>query len=310
MGGGIASSIARALAHAAATEPIRWLWHAVVMALSFGLCFTLALLLGGRWLYGDMGGTGARAGRGAPSSSWVFAGACWCGCSTRLLGHHPRHRQHVGAGQCDGGGRGVPDPGLAALDLRLGGRFRAWASPAGAMALLLYYLLGSIALHRLPALAAQPAQADAGGAEATLAAVTRHPARGAGRATVSTVATANLSISIATGLTGRFGAVRWPATARPLRLERCTCWCRWCSAWAPHLVAMVGTCHGRGPAQRPGVRRKPPGAGAALAFGLTETIDLARGCSRGRGCCCSATTHDAMLETGAHYCAWSGRSTV
>ena len=59
MGGGIASSIARALGGGRRADADALSLHALVIALGFGLAFTLALLGGGRVLYQAMGGTGA-----------------------------------------------------------------------------------------------------------------------------------------------------------------------------------------------------------------------------------------------------------
>ena len=56
MGGGIASAIARALGARRRDDADALVGHAVVIALGFGLAFTLALLLGGRALYTAMGG--------------------------------------------------------------------------------------------------------------------------------------------------------------------------------------------------------------------------------------------------------------
>src|SRR5712672_381451 len=59
MGGGIASSIARALGGARRADADALTLHALVIALGFGGAFTLGVLGGGRWLYQAMGGSGA-----------------------------------------------------------------------------------------------------------------------------------------------------------------------------------------------------------------------------------------------------------
>src|SRR5229473_8436847 len=56
MGGGISSAIARALGGGRRADADALALHALVIALLFGLTFTVALLLGGRWLYTAMGG--------------------------------------------------------------------------------------------------------------------------------------------------------------------------------------------------------------------------------------------------------------
>ena len=83
MGGGIASSIARALGAQRRGDADALVWHAVVIALGFGLAFTLALWLGGRALYVRMGGTGASLEVRSPIPTGSSPARCWCGCSIR-----------------------------------------------------------------------------------------------------------------------------------------------------------------------------------------------------------------------------------
>src|SRR5215472_19109651 len=58
MGGGMSSAIARALGGGRRADADALALHALVIALVFGLTFTVTLLLGGRWLYSAMGGSG------------------------------------------------------------------------------------------------------------------------------------------------------------------------------------------------------------------------------------------------------------
>src|SRR4029079_3389459 len=59
IGGGISSAIARALGAGRRADADALALHALAIAVIFGLGFTLAVLGGGRWLYGTMGGSGA-----------------------------------------------------------------------------------------------------------------------------------------------------------------------------------------------------------------------------------------------------------
>src|SRR5258708_316946 len=59
MGGGISSSIARALGGGRRADADALALHALVIALGFGGAFMIAVLGGGRWLYQAMGGSGA-----------------------------------------------------------------------------------------------------------------------------------------------------------------------------------------------------------------------------------------------------------
>jgi len=83
MGGGIASSIARALGADRRDDADSLVLHAIAIALGFGLLFMLALLAGGRWLFARMGGTGASLNAAMTYSNVVFAGAVLVGSSIR-----------------------------------------------------------------------------------------------------------------------------------------------------------------------------------------------------------------------------------
>src|SRR5438270_10098985 len=58
MGGGISSAIARALGAGRRAAANALALHALAIAVVFGLAFTAAVVAGGPWLYGAMGGTG------------------------------------------------------------------------------------------------------------------------------------------------------------------------------------------------------------------------------------------------------------
>src|SRR6266498_4980055 len=75
MGGGISSAIARALGAGRRSDADALVFHALAIAVGFGLAFTLAALGGGRWLYGAMGGRGASLAAAVAYSNVVFAAA-------------------------------------------------------------------------------------------------------------------------------------------------------------------------------------------------------------------------------------------
>src|ERR1700728_1469276 len=75
MGGGISSAIARALGGGRRADANALAIHALVIGLVFGVAFTAALLAGGGWLYGAMGGSGASLAAAVIYSRVVFAGA-------------------------------------------------------------------------------------------------------------------------------------------------------------------------------------------------------------------------------------------
>src|SRR5262245_52603119 len=59
IGGGVASAVARARGAGRRRDAEALALHAAVIAVAFGLVFTLAVLFGGRALYGALGGHGA-----------------------------------------------------------------------------------------------------------------------------------------------------------------------------------------------------------------------------------------------------------
>src|SRR5256712_9801706 len=75
MGGGIASSIARALGAGRRADADALVLHALAISVLFGLVFMLAVLGGGPWLYGALGGSGTSLAAALTYSNVVFAGA-------------------------------------------------------------------------------------------------------------------------------------------------------------------------------------------------------------------------------------------
>ena len=75
MGGGIASSIARALGAGRRDDANALALHAIVIALGLGVVFTIGVGGGGRWIYQAMGGSGRALEAAMTYSNWVFAGA-------------------------------------------------------------------------------------------------------------------------------------------------------------------------------------------------------------------------------------------
>src|SRR4051794_21931242 len=75
MGGGISSAIARALGAGRRADAEALVLHALAIAVTFGGVFMLAVLGGGRWLYGAMGGSGTALTAALTYSNVVFAGA-------------------------------------------------------------------------------------------------------------------------------------------------------------------------------------------------------------------------------------------
>src|SRR3546814_1295119 len=75
MGCGISSSIARALGSGRRADADALVQHALAISLLFGQVFMVAVLGGGRWLYGMMGGSGAAREAALVYSGVIFWGA-------------------------------------------------------------------------------------------------------------------------------------------------------------------------------------------------------------------------------------------
>src|SRR5438309_7782346 len=75
VGGGISSAIARALGAGRRADADALVVHALAIAVGFGLLFMLAVLGGGRWLYSAMGGSGASLTAALTYSNVLFSGA-------------------------------------------------------------------------------------------------------------------------------------------------------------------------------------------------------------------------------------------
>jgi putative MATE family efflux protein len=292
MGGGIASSIARALGAGRHKEADALVLHAMVIALGFGLVFSLALLLGGRWLYAQMGGSGASLEAAVTYSNWVFAGAVlvWLFNSLAAVIRGTGNMAVPARVTVVGVMALVP---LSPLLIFGWGPVPAFGIAGGAIALLLYYLIGTLAL-------ASYLWSDRSLLKPSLMNVQlrwplfRDILRIGLLGSISTVAT-NLSIGIATALAGGFGPAAIAGYGTASRLEYLLV-PQVFGLGAP-LVAMVGTCMGAGYHAR---ALRATWIGAAMAFGLTESIGLLAAAFP-RVWLSLFTTDPAILEAGTLY---------
>ncbi len=267
----------------------------MVIALGFGLAFSAALLGGGRWLYTQMGGSGASLEAANTYSLWVFAGAVLVWLFNSLAAVI----------------RGTGNMALPANVTVLGvvaliplspflifgsGPVPALGIAGGAMALLLYYLVGTLALARylwsersllLPSL--KWAQLR----WVLFKDILRIGLLGS----VSTLAT-SLSIGVVTALAGGFGPAAIAGYGTASRLEYLMVPLVF-GLGAPlvAMVAMVGTCMGAGQHAR---ALRATWVGAAMAFTLTEAIGLAAAAFP-RAWLSLFGSDPAMLDAGALY---------
>ncbi|MBT2300289.1 MATE family efflux transporter [Variovorax paradoxus] len=292
MGGGIASAIARALGARRRDDADSLVLHAILIALGFGLVFTLALLFGGRWLYALMGGTGASLDAALTYSNWVFAGAVLVWLFNSLAAVIRGTGNMSVPANVTVAGVVVLVP-LSPLLIFGWGPIPGMGIAGGAIALLMYYLAGTLALWaylRGSRSLLKPSWAKARFQWPLFADILRVGLVGA----VSTVAT-NLSIGIATALAGQFGPGAIAGYGTASRLEYLLVPLVF-GLGAP-LVAMVGTAIGAGQRER---ALRATWAGAAMAFVLTETIGLAAALFP-RPWLMLFGSDPAMLEAGSQY---------
>ncbi len=266
MGGGIASAIARALGARRNADANALVLHAVVVALGFGLLFTAAMLGGGRWIYTRMGGAGGALDAALSYSNWVFAGAVlvWLFNSLAAVIRGTGNMGLPALVTCAGVPLLVP---LSALLIFGFGPVPALGIVGGAVALLLYYLAGSLVLALYlgsPHSLLRPAMRGLRLRWALFRDILRVGLAGS----VSTVST-NLSIAVVVALVGAFGSAAIAGYGTASRLEYLLIPLVF-GLGAP-LVAMVGTCIGAGLRER---ALRAAWIGAALSFAMAESIGL------------------------------------
>ena len=292
MGGGIASAIARALGAQRRADADALVLHAGVIALGFGLAFMGAVLFGGRWLYSAMGGTDAALAAALTYSNWVFAGAVsiWLFNSLSAVIRGTGNMAVPAIVTCAGTVVLIP---LSPLLIFGWGGLPGLGIAGGAVALLAFYFLGTLALAAYlwsGKSVLRPAFAGVHFRWPLFRDILRVGLVGA----ISTVAT-SLVIVIGTALVGGFGTAAIAGYGTASRLEYLLVPLVF-GLGAP-LVAMVGTCIGAGQRER---ALRAAWTGAAIAFVMTEAIGL----------CAAAFPHawlslfdsdPAMLQAGTLY---------
>ncbi len=266
MGGGISSAIARALGAGRRADAEALVRHALAIAVSFGLVCMLAVLGGGPWLYGALGGRGASLAAALTYSHVVFSGAIliWLFNSLANVIRGTGNMALPAAVTAVGAAALIPlSPGL----IFGWGLFPRLGIAGGAVAVVAYYAVGSLALA---------AYLWSGRSVVRLAwaglgfrwPLFRDILRVGAVAALVTVQT-NLTIAIATGLVGRFGPAAIAGYGTGSRLEYLLV--PLVFGLGGPLVAMVGTHLGAGQRDR---ALRVAWIGAAIAAGLTELIGL------------------------------------
>jgi putative MATE family efflux protein len=266
MGGGISSAVARALGGGRRADANALALHALVIAGIFGLFFMLAVLGGGPWLYGAMGGNGASLAAALTYSNVVFSGAVllWIFNSLANVIRGTGNMAVPALITCAGVVVLLP---LSPCLILGWGPFPRLGVAGGALAVVAYYAIGSAALAvylRSRRSVLRPSFRKFRFQWRLF----RDILRVGGVAALITVQT-NLIIVIATALVGRFGPAAIAGYGVGSRLEYLLVPIVF--GLGGPLVAMVGTNVGAGQQQR---ALRIAWIGAAAAAAVTEAIGL------------------------------------
>ncbi|MDB6001318.1 MAG: mate efflux family protein [Rhizobacter sp.] len=266
MGGGISSAVARTLGARRRDDADALVLHAILIALGFGVAFMGAVLLGGRWLYAHMGGTGGALDAAMTYSNWVFAGAVlvWLFNSLASLIRGTGNMAVPAWITVAGTVLLIP---MSPLFIFGWGPVPAMGIAGGALALLAYYALGTVALVMY--LCSSRSLLKLSVRNVSLRWTLFKDILKVGLVgAISTVAT-NLAIGIATAFVGGFGTAAIAGYGTASRLEYFMV--PLVFGLGGPLVAMVGTCIGAGQRAR---ALNATWIGAGLAAAITEGIGL------------------------------------
>ena len=292
MGGGISSAIARALGGGRRADADALALHALVIALVFGLVFTVALLAGGRWLYAAMGGRGASLAAAVTYSNVIFAGAMlvWLFNSLANVVRGTGNMAVPALVTCIG--VVVLIPLSPCLIFGLGPLPRLGVA-GGAVAVVMYYAAGSAVLAAYLRSSRSVVRLRFHGVRLRwpLFADILRVGLVAALITIQT----NLTIAIATGLVGAFGPAAIAGYGTGSRLEYLLI--PLVFGLGGPLVAMVGTNIGAGRRDR---ALRVAWIGAAIATGLCEAIGLCAAAAP-RAWLSLFDTAPAMIDSGSRY---------
>jgi putative MATE family efflux protein len=292
VGGGISSAIARALGAGRRADADALVLHALVIALVFGLTFTVALVPGGRWLYGAMGGDAAALEAALIYSHVVFAGAIlvWLFNSLANVIRGTGNMLVPAIVTCVGVVILIP---LSPCLIFGFGPLPRLGVAGGAVAVVIYYAVGSAVLAAYLRSGRSVVRLSFRGVRF------RWPLfadilRVGLVAALITVAT-NLTIAIATAFVGAFGPAAIAGYGTASRLEYLLI--PLVFGLGGPLVAMVGTNIGAGRRDR---ALRVAWIGAAIAAGLCELIGLAAAAFPGAWLSLFDTA-PAMIDAGSRY---------
>ena len=292
MGGGISSAVARALGGGRRDDANALVLHAVLISLAFGAIFMGVMLLGGRWIYSLMGGSGEALEAALLYSNWVFGGAAliWFFNALSALIRGTGNMMMQAVVMVGGAIALVP---LSALLIFGWGPVPAFGIVGGALALLAYYAVGSLIFVMY--LKSKGSLLRLNWTGITLRKPLFWDILRVGVVGIFSTAATNLAIGFAVAMVARFGTAAIAGYGTASRLEYLLV--PLVFGIGGPLVAMVGTCIGAGQRER---AMKATWIGAALSFAIAESVGLVAAMFP-HAWLRLFDTDPAMLETGAHY---------
>ena len=180
MGGGISSAIARALGAGRRDDADALAFHALAIAVIFGLVFMLAVLGGGPWLYAAMGGSGPSLSAALTYSNVIFSSAIlvWVFNSLANVIRGTGNMAVPAIVTCAGTAALIP---LSPCLIFGWGPFPQLGVAGGAVAVVAFYALGSLALAAYLWSGRSVVRLSLRGNGFRWTLVLGHPARGCGR---------------------------------------------------------------------------------------------------------------------------------
>jgi putative MATE family efflux protein len=267
MGGGVASAVARALGSGRREDADAVVLHALVIASSIALFFTVAMLAAGPWLYAAMGGRGGSLDAALAYSNIVFAGVIliWLFNTLASIIRGAGNTTVPAVVTVAGAALLIP---LSPCLIFGWGPFPRMGMAGGATALLAYYGFGTLAYVFYLWSGRSVVRPK------LLETRLRWPLffdilRVGALASLSALMT-NITIGLTTGLVGAFGPAAIAGYGVGTRLEYLLIPLAF--GFGGPLVALVGTNIGAGNRER---ALRAAWIGGWLCFGLTETIGVA-----------------------------------
>jgi putative MATE family efflux protein len=292
MGGGISSAIARALGAGRREDANALVYHALAIAVIFGVVFMLAVLGGGRWFFSLLGGKGASLDAALTYANVVFAGAIlvWLFNSLANVIRGTGNMAVPAIVTCAGAVVLIP---LSPCLIFGWGPFPQLGVAGGAFAVIAYYTLGTAFFMAYLRSGRSVVRLTLSGMRFRWP-LFRDILRVGAVAALVTVQT-NLTVAIITGFVGRFGPAAIAGYGIGSRLEYLLV--PLVFGMGGPLVAIVGTNIGAGQRER---ALRAAWIGAGVATGLTAAIGLVAA-AMPHAWLSLFDADPAMLEAGAQY---------